>query len=284
MDTLLTMSPAECVPENLSTVFTEMLTEKPTLLRQLQAGWTHVWANRHAVISPIMRGLQLLHEHWAYEGVGLLRSEPAELGARWAFQSAQRRTPIHQMASLAEFLLRRFAHDDEARARADLELGLEGHDVYTPGLLVPPRRLDLATARIYIDHIRAAYNSLYGPFPAWNAQFSEQNQRYIHLICAHSGYPQTRYAAIACLAAIDAAKWRFEIGATAAQVSRLWRRLFQGTCKGNKVIRALAQLLLTKTRPASSLHDQWAALRRDFERAAAITNHKKYRFHKSNKT
>ena len=264
-------SSAESLPEMMAMVFTELLTEKPGRLRQLQSVWTHLWATRHALVSPIVRGLMLLHEHWAYAGIGEHRSEEPAFLTRWTFECDQRRAPIHQMLSLAEFLLRRLARDDDALEQREHELGEEGHSNGKPGPLVPPRRLDRATASIYIEHIRAAYSSLSGPFSTWDRQFSEQNQRFIHQICAHSGYPQTRYVALSCLAAIDGAKWRLEVGAAASQVSRLWRSLFQRTCTGNKVIRALAQLLLTKTRPASSLPDQWAALRKDFERAAAMT-------------
>ena len=86
----------------------------------------------------------------------------------------------------------------------------------------------------------------------------------------YSGYAQTRYVALTCLRAINAAQWRMELCAAAASVSRMWQRLFYNACKGNKVIRALAQLLLMKTRPTSHLADKWAGLRRDFWRAAQM--------------
>jgi hypothetical protein len=174
------------------------------------------------------------------------------------------------MTSLAAFLLLFVAHEDEASQQQDTVTGFCRDKEESRGLLVPPQKLTLSVAQTCAEHIRFAYNSLHTPFPSWNAQFSELNLHYMHILHTHSGYAQTKYVALACLRAIDAAEWHMDICAAAASVSRTWRSLFQEACKGNKVIRALAQLLLMKTRPNSQLVDKWEGLRRDFWRAAQM--------------
>jgi hypothetical protein len=190
--------------------------------------------------------------------------------ANWDFQANQRKVPIHEMTSLAAFLLLFVAHEDEALQQPDHSIGVNPEKDTSQALLVPPQQLTLSCAQTCAAHIRIAYNSLHTPFPSWNDQFSELNFHYIHILHAHSGYAQTRYVALTCLSAIDAARWRMELGAAAASVSRSWKCIFRDTCQGNKVVRALAQLLLMKTRPNSHLVDKWEGLRRDFWRAAQM--------------
>ena len=266
----LAMCPAVDLPEGLSLVFKSLLAEGPALLHQLLEENSLKAANRHALIGPVVRGLQLLHDYWAYKGMGTLRREPHEFMAQWDFQDSQRKAPIHEMTSLAAFLLLFVANKDEAPQQQDTVTGFVRDQDASSGLLVPPPKLTMAVAQTCAQHIRLAYNSLHTPFPSWNAQFSELNLHYIHILHAHSGYAQTRYIALTCLGAIDAATWSMDICAAAASVSRLWKCLFRKACRRNKVIRALAQLLLMKTRPSSPLVDKWAGLRRDLWRAAQI--------------
>lgn len=258
------------LPEGLALIFSSLLTDSPSCLRQLQTEGALKAANRHALIGPVVRGLQLLHDHWAYRGVGTLRRERREFMANWDFQANQRKAPIHEMASLAAFLIRFVAHEDDALQRPDLSVGIYSGTDGTGVFLVPPRHLAMSCANSCAAHVRIAYNSLHTPFPSWSEQFSELNLHYIHTLHTHSGYAQTRYLALTCLSAIDAARWRMELGAAASAVSRSWKSIFRNTCQGNKVVRALAQLLLMKTRPNSHLEDKWEGLRRDFWRAAQM--------------
>ena len=111
---LLAMCPASDLPEGLSLVFKSLLAKGPALLHQLLEDDSLKAANRHALIGPVARGLQLLHDYWAYTGMGTLRREPHEFMAQWDLQDSQRKAPIHEMTSLAAFLLLFVANKDEA--------------------------------------------------------------------------------------------------------------------------------------------------------------------------
>ena len=176
------MCAASDLPEGLALVFNSLLTDRPACIHQLQAENTLKSANRHALIGPVVRGLQLLHDYWAYKGVGTLRREPHEFMAQWDFQASQRNAPIHEMTSLAAFLLLFVAYEDEALQQPDTVIGVNRHKEDSPGLLVPPRRLTLSVAQSCAAHIRIAYKSLHTPFPSWNAQFSALNLHYMHIL------------------------------------------------------------------------------------------------------
>jgi len=264
------MSPASDIPDDLSTIFMALLAESPVWLGQIQAERTLHAANRHALLGPVVRGLQLLHDYWAYKGVGTLRSEVRGFMTQWDFQASQRKAPIHEMTRLAAFLLFFVADEDGAAQQTDAIPGLFSASEESRSLVVPPLKLTQAMAHAYAQHVRTAYNSLHSPFAVWTEQTSEQNLLVLQALHHHSGYAQTKLVALTCLRIIKDAQWRMETVSAAAAVSRSWRTLFQASCTGNKLVRALAQLILMKTRPGSNLEDKWLGLRRDFWRAAQM--------------
>jgi len=264
------MSAARDIPDGLSMIFQQLLAEDPAWFRQIQAEHALHAANRHALLGPVVRGLQLLHDYWAYKGVGTLRREVRGFMTQWDFQASQRKAPAHEMTRLAAFLLLFVADQDGASQQAEAAPGLFSAYEESRSFVVPPPKLTQAMAQAYAQHIRTAYNSLHSPFAVWTAQSSEQNLLVLQALHHHSGYAQTKLVALTCLRIIKDAQWRLETVSSAAAVSRSWRNLFQTSCKGNKLVRALAQLILMKTRPGANLEDKWLGLRRDFWRAAQM--------------
>ena len=248
------------LPACLAPVFRSLLAGRLTLLRQLVTENSLSAANRHAILGPVLLGLQMLHSYWAQTSHGQ-RQDPSSYLAQEGLHANQRGAHLHEMARLAAFLLLWVADQDE---------NLHGSGRTPLGqlpYLVPPPFMSMQLARACAEHVRIAYNTLYTPFHTWDARLAANNLRQIRVLREHSGYIQTRFIVLACLDAIDAAKHNMELCNAAAPASKNWARLFRSTGQRNKVVRALAQLLLMKTRPGY-LTGSWIGLRKDFWRAA----------------
>jgi hypothetical protein len=253
--------------------FGQLLHSQAKQLEQLCAEHCRAWGNRYAILGPLIRGLQLLHDHWAYRGVGRLRLQPADFCARICFEQDQIGAPVHELAGLANLLLVVVATHDTKLGIFD---GSDTEEEGPPTLLDRPRPMSLGMADVFRDHIALAFASLSTPFPAWTPQFSEENLNRIHHLKACSGYAQVKYISLTCLECRDNAKWRHDLAAGAAAASRGWHSIFQPICRRNKAVHAAASLLLLmvcEVRPVATTvhsHQAWTTLRREFFRAAGI--------------
>ena len=215
----------------------------------------------------------MLHDHWAYRGVGTLRQQPADFCARIDFELNQASAPAFELAGLAGLLV-------TVVAEHDAQLGtFEGSDTEEEGpatLLARPSPMPMYMAEAFQRHIRLAFNSLHTPFLGWDLRFSEVNLRQLHFLRAHSGYAQVRYIALTCLATIEAAIWRHDLAAAASTASPGWHNIFAPICKRCKILRTMATLLLLGVCPVRSnatsvpSHQAWTTLRKEFLHAAAM--------------
>ena len=260
---------ASYLPEELSGQFGRLLSADTRRLHQLHAEHGHAWATRHKILGPVLRGLQLVHEHWAYRGVGSLRRELPSDAASTDFRQRQMMTPIHDLTSLAMVLLAYVAEHDVHEGAFDTS---DTEDEGLPTLLRRPAPLRRATAVNFQADIQRAYSSLHRPSTHWTRQDSERNLQTIHMLRNHSGYAQVRHICLSCLTACEEAKWKHHLTTAAAAVSKSWHTLFGPWRRCNRTAFYLGAALLSNMTNTPTTTDPWQQLKADFLAASRFLN------------